>query len=147
MVGRRISALGAVAFALLCIVRPAVALYALDGAIDNVDRPRALSVAGGLVYLAEGEAGLRIIDVAAPEAPVLRGRVATSGSAEGLTLSAGVAYVADYKAGLSVIDVSDPDAPVELGSLAGLGSAYGTGGWASPTKVPTALLSFRQDQI
>ncbi len=63
------------------------------------------------------EAGLRVIDVSTPSAPVEVGFVDTPVDAFGVAVAGGYAYVAAGDAGLRVIDVSTPSAPVEVGFL------------------------------
>ena len=77
----------------------------------------AIAISESYAYAANGEAGLRVIDVSAPSAPVEVGFVDTQGGARDVAVSGGHAYVADSWAGLLVIDVSTPSAPVEVGAL------------------------------
>ncbi len=75
-------------------------------------------VDNGYAYVADGINGLRILDLAEPENPVLVGSYATSGSARGVAVDGSYAYVADALQGLFIIDVSDPADPTLSGSLA-----------------------------
>jgi hypothetical protein len=77
----------------------------------------AISVAGSHAYAADGDAGLRIIDVSNPAAPVERGVWDTPGTARGVYAVGSHAYVADGTFGLRVVDVSDPAAPAEAGAV------------------------------
>jgi hypothetical protein len=80
-------------------------------------RTGAIAVSGGYAYVADDEAGLRVVDVSTPSAPFEVALVDTQGLASGVAVSGGHAYVADSWAGLRVIDVSTPSAPVEVGAL------------------------------
>ena len=74
----------------------------------------AVAVSGGRAYLASG-AGLLVLDVSSPGAPVELGGVALPDEVQGVAAAGAYAYVADSWAGLRVVDVSDPAAPVEVG--------------------------------
>ncbi len=54
-----------------------------------------MAVSGTLAYVADGDAGLQIIDVSNPASPVRLGGYDTSGTAYGVAVSGTVAYVAD----------------------------------------------------
>jgi hypothetical protein len=69
-----------------------------------------------LLYVADGSAGLQIVDVTDPLAPQIIGAVDTPGSAVDIVVDGGLAYVADSGAGLQVIDVSMPTAPSIIGN-------------------------------
>jgi len=71
---------------------------------------------GGVVALADGTAGVFLLDVRNPTRPVKLAKVPTAGKAWGVTVSGDLAYVADDTAGLLILDVSDPTQPRRLGS-------------------------------
>jgi hypothetical protein len=70
----------------------------------------------GLLYVADGREGLRVISAANPAYPVEIGSCDTPGMAMGVMVSGSYAYVADMEGGLRVISVSDPTNPAEEGS-------------------------------
>ncbi|MCK4523706.1 hypothetical protein KAU15_02160, partial [candidate division WOR-3 bacterium] len=72
-------------------------------------------------YVADGSAGLRIINVSNPATPVETGFYDTGDYALGVFVMDSFAYVADGGTGLRIINVSNPAAPVEMGF-------YDTGG-------------------
>ena len=81
--------------------------------LGSVDTPGsaqgvALSTDGNTAFVADGSAGLQIIDVTDPATPAILGSVDTPGLASGVALSTDgtTAFVADYAAGLQVIDVN-----------------------------------------
>ena len=85
------------------------------GSYDTPGRAYGVYVSGGYAYVADWNAGLRVIDVSDPENPVEVGYYDTPGYAHRVCISGGYAYVADNWAGLRIIDVSDPSNPVEVG--------------------------------
>ena len=88
---------------------------AVASTLDVFDRIKDGQWKDDFVYLACGEAGLRIVDVSDPFAPYEVSFQDTPGQATAVCLSGHFAYVADGTAGLRMIDVSDPLAPVEVG--------------------------------
>jgi len=97
--------------------------------VDNTDTPGdakdiVLSSDETKAYIADGDAGLHIIDITNPDNPIV-GSVDTDGSAEGVILSQDEtkAYVADGAAGLKIIDITDPANPSILGSVDTPGNA------------------------
>lgn len=86
---------------------------------------RFIFVVGSHAYLADGDAGLRVIDVSDPGAPVEVGAYDTPDRALDVHVAGTFAYVADRWAGLRVIDVADPSTPVQVGYAATPGPAEG----------------------
>jgi hypothetical protein len=83
----------------------------------RLDTPgEALGVAHdrGLLYVADGESGLRVIDVRGPSEVAT---VPLPGYAWDVTIHAGFAWVAARNGGLRVLSLADPRAPVEVSSL------------------------------
>ena len=76
-----------------------------------------MTVVDERAYIADQEAGLRIVDVSDPAAPVELGFLLMPFNAENVTVDGTKAYVSDGPGGLRIIDVSNPAAPVELGSF------------------------------
>ena len=81
-------------------------------------------MAGSYAYVADADAGLRVIDVDTPSAPFEVGLRRHAGRAHAVAVAGGYAYVADDAAGLRVIDVSTPSTPVEVGSVDTPGTAW-----------------------
>ena len=63
-----------------------------------------VAVAGSFAYVADWNAGLRVIDVSNPANPVERGYYVTPGLARGVSVAGSFAYVAAENAGLRVIE-------------------------------------------
>jgi len=76
-----------------------------------------IRVSGRFAYIADGTAGLQIVDIANPRSPVRRGGYDTTGTAESVFVSGGLAYVADGTSGVQIVDVSNPSSPTLRGSL------------------------------
>jgi hypothetical protein len=91
--------------------------------ICSIDTPGdAMSVVvssgrNSLAYVADGAAGVQVVDVTDPLNPIIIGNVNTPGIATDIVLSGSTAYVADSEFGLQVIDVSVPTAPAIIGSV------------------------------
>jgi hypothetical protein len=83
-----------------------------------------VAVDGTLAYIADGDSGVRIIDVSDPASPAETGSHDTPGSAYGVAVVGSLVYVADDGSGLRIIDVSDPTSPVEIGFCDTPGTAY-----------------------
>lgn len=78
-----------------------------------------VKLSGNYAYVAGGSfAGMSIVDLSTPTAPVTRGFV-TGGNPQRLAVSGTTLYVADSSAsgGLRVIDATDPALPAVVGSL------------------------------
>jgi len=73
-----------------------------------------VAVSGALAYVADGIAGLRVVNVIDPSNPIEVGACDTPGYAEGVAVAGGYAYVADGHYGLRIVDVSDPTNPAEV---------------------------------
>lgn len=85
------------------------------GHINLPDWAHGLDVEGRYAYVASYMAGMRIVDVADPEAPVEVGYFDTPGGSHDVEVVSGRAYLSDGPLGLSVIDVCDPANPKEIG--------------------------------
>jgi hypothetical protein len=85
-----------------------------------------VAVSGDLAAVAACEAGVHLVDISQPSAPILLGSYDTPGSARSVWLADSIVHVADWGAGLLALDVSDPTAPVPLGGRLTSGLASGT---------------------
>jgi hypothetical protein len=79
---------------------------------------------GTRAYVCLEEAGIAILDVSNPAAPVRLGGFDTSGNARDIHVVGNIACVADMDSGLQILDVTNPGAPVRLGGFATSGQAY-----------------------
>ena len=77
--------------------------------VDLAGEARALAVADGLAYVAAGEAGLRVIDVSRPAAPVEIAFFVTP-DATAVAVEDGIAYLMDRRGGMFVLRVERPPA-------------------------------------
>jgi hypothetical protein len=74
-----------------------------------------LALSGTHAYVADGDGGLRVMDVSNPTSPSEVGHYDTLGYARGVALAGNYAYIADGGGGLRVVDVSNPASPSEVG--------------------------------
>ncbi len=89
---------------------------------DNV---QAIFVAGSYAYVADQDAGLRILNVSDPYNPREVGYYQTPGTAKGVVVVNNLAYVADHDMGLRIVNVSNPFNPYEVGAYETPGNASG----------------------
>src|SRR6185436_5734824 len=80
---------------------------------------------GNLAYIANGFAGLAIVDISNPLSPTVVGSVSTGGEAVDVMVSGTTVYVANGTAGLSIVNAANPAAPIVVGSLDTPGVARG----------------------
>jgi len=75
-----------------------------------------VAVSGNVACVADGEAGLGLIDVSDPRQPRQMGSYDTSdsGYAVGIAVASNLCFVADTSTGFQVIDISDPANPRRL---------------------------------
>ena len=73
-----------------------------------------VDAANNKLYIAYGDAGVRVVDISNKANPVLLGEYDTPGNARGIVVKDHVAFVADRDAGVAVIDFTNPAAPVLL---------------------------------
>lgn len=104
------------------LAMPASALVHLAD-FDTPGRAMDVALLGDAVLVADGSAGLRVVDLANPAAPVEIGSLprVVAGFATVVAVEGTRAYLGESGGGVSVIDVSDPTAPVRLSNRAGLG--------------------------
>jgi hypothetical protein len=84
-----------------------------------VEDPRALLVADGTLYVADGKRGVASFDVTQPARPKARWvhALEAPGEARGLHLDGPWLHVAAGNAGLVILDVSDPATPAVVGKV------------------------------
>lgn len=76
-----------------------------------------IEITGNYAYIANGQAGLQIIDIANPESTYIVGEYITSKSAQGVALRDSLAFIATSSSnGLVVVDIQNPAACSLLGS-------------------------------
>jgi hypothetical protein len=109
------------------VARLRVLAPAVRGVFDTSGDAWDVAVAGDRAFVADGLAGLRILDVSDPANIVHLGSYDTPGFARQVKLSGALAYVADSEAGLQILDVSNPANIVLLSSYSinSKAAAYG----------------------
>ncbi|MEJ2722631.1 MAG: hypothetical protein P8181_16055, partial [bacterium] len=85
--------------------------------VNTGERASDLAISGDYVFVANGGAGLAVIDVTTPTQPRLVGGLPLDGFAAGICLVGARAVVAAGLAGLYTVDVSVPLSPVLVGHL------------------------------
>jgi hypothetical protein len=80
-----------------------------------------LAISGTYLYVADYDAGLRILRIGSSGYPAEVGFYDTPGLAYGVAVMGNYAYVADRSAGLQIINVSNPVTPTEVGFYSPLG--------------------------
>jgi len=73
------------------------------------------TLVGSYVFVAAGDAGLRIFNISNPADPQEVGFFDTTGFSVGLAVSGQYAYLVERQEGVRVIDISTPASPVEVG--------------------------------
>ncbi len=92
----------------------------------------AVDQAAGLMYMADGHAGILVADIADPARPKLIAVVETPGTAHDVRLAGSHLYVADGPAGLTILDASAPRAPKVVATVDTPGEAYGVAPYPGP---------------
>jgi hypothetical protein len=87
------------------------------GSYDTPGKLWGVFVRDKYAYLADGDNGVRILDISNPAVPFEVGYADTPGFAERVVVSGNYAYIADNYAGLRIIDVTNPMLPFEVGSF------------------------------
>ncbi len=98
------------------------------GFYNTPGQARGVAVVGDRAYVADGDAGVRAIDISQPSQPIEIGYFDTLGWAESVAAVGSLALVADGENGLLLVDFSTPSAPVEV-------AYYQTHGWAADVAV------------
>jgi hypothetical protein len=80
----------------------------------------AVTVEGTRAYVADRDAGIKIVDISTPATPVVIGTYNTASSAYNVTIAGNLLYVADGNGGLVILDVTNPANPT-------LVKTFGTG--------------------
>ena len=93
---------------------PYETVVTLQGTYALPDDAYDLQVVDNIVYVANGNSGLQIIDVSDPTNPTFKGSYDTSGTAVDVWIENNYAYVADGDSGLQIIDLFAEIAPTNL---------------------------------
>lgn len=89
-----------------------VARFARD-ASNGHDNPTQIAVSGNYAYLADGNYGIRVLDVSNPSAPFQVGVIATNGAAEVVSVhvQGNQLYAAQKHYGAAIYDIANPATP------------------------------------
>ena len=87
------------------------------GSFDTDGTAYEVWVEGDLAYVADGQDGLRIIDISNPEEPEEVGALDTDGTAFSVQVAGDLTYIADGQNGLVIVNIADPTDPQVVGSF------------------------------
>ena len=107
---------GSLAAKVLRIAATPCAVHITVTTLTTSNSARDLTIDGHYAFVADGTAGLLILDLTDPSDPVEVGSVATSSNALRVAIDGRWAYVADGAGGVCIVDVSDPEFPASVGS-------------------------------
>jgi hypothetical protein len=96
-----------------------IAAATLRGFVPAVGSAKDVVAVGGRAYVASGQFGLSIVNVANPAAPVVLGTTNPAFYAERIAVSGTLAVLSSNSLGLKVVDVANPSVPRVVASLAG----------------------------
>ncbi len=82
---------------------------------DSGDSVNDVAIAGNYAYIASGENGLIILDIANSSTPTFAGSYDTAGYAWNVAVVSNYAYIATLEHGLAIVDISDPSEPTLAG--------------------------------
>ena len=102
------------------LASPAAALITVS-TLATPGRSTDIEVVDGIAYVAARDAGVRIVDVSDPTAPVEIGAIEVTDNAWQISVVDGIGYLVDGINGLWIIDVADPSNPTMLGFIASTG--------------------------
>ena len=112
--------------AVVAMHRDGIGVFARDGGsftpratLGGLVNAQGLALVGDVLYVADGEGGLALVDVSDPAAPRAVGRLATGGIAQTVAVDpvSHTAYVSAGSAGIVIADVTHPAAPMLMGRV------------------------------
>jgi hypothetical protein len=116
-----------------------------SGAYDlSPTRAANVTVDGTYAYIADRNAGLKVVDISNPAAPLALGKQELAGDTYDVALNGHLAYVANYGNDLSVVDVSNPAAPELVGETA---DPHFSRAWAVALHNDIAYVASRTDGL
>lgn len=86
-------------------------------AYSSLTDPKGIAIAGNYAYIADGESGLRVLDVQNLQTISQVGILDTPGDLTDLVIFGSYAYLADASQGLRVVDINNPASPSEVGAF------------------------------
>ncbi|MGD8752558.1 MAG: hypothetical protein PVG14_14105 [Anaerolineales bacterium] len=90
---------------------------------DTPGQPNDLELLGDFIFVADGDTGVRIINIGNPSRPYEMGSIDTPGDAVGLDVVGEYLYIADSGEGMRIVNISNPISPVEVGGYNSPGDA------------------------
>ncbi len=103
---------------LMIVDFPAAGEPRVKATLPTTGETRAVAVRGGMAYLAEGPAGLRIVDLKDPAKPTVVGsaRPDSTDMIRGLVVGASTAWLCAGESGIIGLDITHPSTPTHVGT-------------------------------
>ena len=96
------------------ITNPATPTLVAGGELQIPSKPNDIYVDGSYAYIADGTAGIVIVDVADPAHMSIAGQLALNDEAEAIHISGSYAYIAARTEGFIIYDISSPTSPSKI---------------------------------
>jgi hypothetical protein len=93
------------------------------GSVDTPGFASAVAISGDLALVADGSAGLKVINVSNRTSPKIVGGYYTDGNCIGVVAVGNLAYLADSDLGLDIVDFSNSAQPTRIGGYNTFGTA------------------------
>ncbi len=87
------------------------------GQVEMPDEAGQIAIQGNFAYVANFSAGLKVVDLVNPDAPLIMGGCDTPEAANQILIQNQYAYLRTGRSGLQVVDISIPGDPEIVGSL------------------------------
>ncbi len=91
------------------------------GNVENNGFAQNVTLAGNLVFIADGDDGLQIYDISDPRDPSFVGYYDSPGYSYAVAVRGDYAFLADGNSGVAILDISDPSNPT---FASGMGGGY-----------------------
>lgn len=117
------NAQGSVTSAVAAVTVTAAGTPVARGVFDTPGSALAAVAFGNIGFIADGTAGLRMVNLTNWDNPVTAGTYAPTGSVFGLCLQTNLLYLALGSNGVAILDISTPEQPVHVGAFDTPGNA------------------------
>ena len=96
------------------ISNPATPTPVVGGELQIPSKPNDIYVDGSYAYIADGTAGIVIVDIADPAHMSIAGQLALNDDAQAIHISSSYAYIAASSEGFIIYDISSPTSPSKI---------------------------------
>ncbi len=93
--------------------------------MNQFDLSVAVQVKDDIAYVANGRAGLLIVDVKKATAPIILGSIGIAGISKAVKISGNKAVITSHLGGISVVNIADPENPILMNSVSMPGLSRG----------------------